>query len=58
VVLRSTVRRISPQHVLLEKNGQSITLDNDTVVVCAGGILPTPMLKEIGILVETKFGTA
>jgi len=28
------------------------------VIVCAGGILPTPMLKEVGIIVETKFGTA
>jgi len=28
------------------------------VIVCAGGILPTPLLKEIGVQVETKYGTA
>jgi hypothetical protein len=34
-----------------------IALPNDAIIVCAGGILPTPMLKEIGVMVETKFGT-
>jgi repressor of nif and glnA expression len=34
-----------------------VKLANDAVIVCAGGILPTPMLKEMGIRVETKFGT-
>jgi len=58
IMLRSTVVRIAPQHAHLDQNGEAITLDNDAVIVCAGGILPTPMLKEIGILVETKFGTA
>jgi thioredoxin reductase (NADPH) len=28
------------------------------VIVCAGGILPTPFLKTIGIEVETKYGTS
>jgi hypothetical protein len=28
------------------------------VLVVGGGLLPTPMLKEIGIIVETKYGTA
>jgi hypothetical protein len=31
---------------------------NDAVIVCAGGILPTPLLKEIGVIVETKHGKA
>lgn len=34
-----------------------ITLDNDAVIVCAGGILPNGFLKEIGITVETKYGS-
>jgi hypothetical protein len=33
-------------------------LKNDAVIVCAGGILPTPFLKEIGVQVDTKYGTA
>ncbi len=31
---------------------------NDRVIVQAGGILPTELLRSIGIEVETKFGTA
>jgi hypothetical protein len=34
-----------------------VTPANDAIIVCAGGILPTPFLKEIGVMVETKFGT-
>jgi hypothetical protein len=30
---------------------------NDDVIVNVGGILPTPLLKEIGIEIETKCGT-
>jgi len=33
-------------------------MPNDAVIVNAGGILPTAFLKEIGIDVETKYGTA
>lgn len=43
--------------VALEYGGQIIELANEAIIVCAGGILPTPFLKEIGIMVETKFGT-
>ena len=39
-------------------NDRDICIDNDAVIVCAGGILPTPFLKSIGIEVETKYGTA
>ncbi len=58
VRLNSNVQRIGPKTVQLEQEGATASLDNDAVIVCAGGILPTPMLKEIGILVETKYGTA
>lgn len=57
VILSSTVARIDPASVYLTHGGQTMHLENDAVVVCAGGILPTPMLKEMGIRVETKFGT-
>jgi thioredoxin reductase (NADPH) len=57
VVLGSTVTRIEAEHLILEC-GQALQLPNDAVIVCAGGILPTPMLKEMGIRVETKYGTA
>ena len=56
VMLGSNVSRIEPECVHLEC-GEAVRLANDAVIVCAGGILPTPMLKEMGIRIETKFGT-
>lgn len=56
--LSSTVSSISEHEVLLEQNGETVKLGNDAVIVNAGGILPTGFLKETGISVETKFGTA
>jgi thioredoxin reductase/ferredoxin len=57
VWLGSKVTRVEPLRVTIDRGGETVTLDNDQVIVCAGGVLPTPMLKEIGIRVETKFGT-
>jgi len=57
VLLKSTVKEIREDGVTLEQDGKVIDIPNDAVIVSAGGILPTPMLKEIGIQVETKFGT-
>jgi thioredoxin reductase/ferredoxin len=58
VMLKSNVKNLSSQGVSIEQDGKLHEMKNDAVIVCAGGILPTPFLKEIGILVETKFGTA
>jgi len=58
VVLQSQVRRIGERAVVLDRAGEEMAVENDVVIVCAGGILPMPMLKAIGIEVETKFGTA
>lgn len=58
VMLKSNVKGVTKDKVTLEYQGQIIELANDAIIVCAGGILPTPFLKEIGIMVETKFGTA
>lgn len=57
VALSSNVMHIEPNHIHLDLGNETERLANDIVIVCAGGILPTPMLKEIGIRVETKFGT-
>jgi thioredoxin reductase (NADPH) len=56
VLLSSTVSKIEEGHVHLEHEGKAVCHENDGVIVCAGGILPTGMLKEIGIKVETKYG--
>jgi len=58
VLLQSNVKKIGAKDVALEQQGKKIEMANDAVIVCAGGVLPTPFLKEIGILVETKYGTA
>jgi thioredoxin reductase len=56
VMLKSNVKGVTEDKVTLEHQGQMIELANDAIIVCAGGILPTPFLKEIGIMVESKFG--
>jgi thioredoxin reductase len=58
VLLKSNVKEIGAKNVVLDHDGNRIDLRNDAVIVCAGGILPTPFLKEIGVMVETKYGTA
>lgn len=58
VRLKSTVKSIEENKLALEQEGKTLEIPNDAVIVCAGGILPTPFLKEIGVMVETKFGTA
>lgn len=50
LALGSTVKRFVERSVPLDQGGQSVSVKNDTVIVCAGGVLPTPMLKEIGVL--------
>jgi thioredoxin reductase len=58
VLLKSNVRQIAPQQVSIEQNGELHTVQNDAVIVSAGGVLPSEFLKRIGISVETKYGTA
>jgi thioredoxin reductase (NADPH) len=58
VMLNSNVRQITPQDVAIEHVGQLVKVPNDTVIVNAGGVLPTDFLRRIGIYVETKYGTA
>ena len=58
VALHCEVKSISPDAVVLEQQGRRGQLKNDAVIVCAGGTLPTPMLKEMGVLVDTYYGQA
>lgn len=55
-LLESTVQEISPDGVVLKSGEQLLARPNDAIIVCAGGELPTPMLKKIGIQVDTHFG--
>jgi thioredoxin reductase (NADPH) len=58
VMLSSQVTNITATTVSIEVGGQIREVPNDHIIVCAGGILPTPFLKKIGINVEERFGTA
>ena len=58
VLMSSNVKEITDDKVTINANDKDVTIDNNAVIVCAGGILPTPFLKSIGIEVETKYGTA
>lgn len=58
VLLSSNVKEILQSSVRIDLGGKLDEFPNDAVIVCAGGILPTPFLKKIGIAVDTKFGTA
>jgi thioredoxin reductase (NADPH) len=57
VMLNSGVKEILEREVIIDSEGQRQTFKNDAVIVCAGGLLPTPLLQKIGIRFETKFGT-
>lgn len=57
VLLSSNVKTIEADRVHLTHGDKTCSIENDAVIVCAGGILPTGMLKEMGIQVETKFGS-
>lgn len=57
ILLSSNVKQIHENSVEIEHDGNIVTIDNDAVIICAGGVLPTPFLKKTGIEVETKYGT-
>ncbi len=58
VLLSSNVEEIGADSVALDQSGRKIKIRNDAVLVCAGGILPTTFLKDVGVQVDTKYGTA
>jgi thioredoxin reductase/NAD-dependent dihydropyrimidine dehydrogenase PreA subunit len=58
VRLESEVESIGERDVQLKSPQGAQQLDNDAVVVCAGGVLPTELLRRAGIEFATKYGTA
>lgn len=57
IYLKSGVKSIEKKTLIIKYGDQESEIPNDAVIVCAGGTLPTPFLKSIGVMVETKFGT-
>jgi len=58
LLMSSNVKQIETDKVVVKTKDDEVCIDNDAVIVCAGGILPTTFLKSVGINVDTKFGTA
>jgi thioredoxin reductase/ferredoxin len=58
IMLNSAVKQILETEVVIEADGREQNYPNDAVIVCAGGLLPTPLLQKMGIQFETKFGAA
>jgi thioredoxin reductase (NADPH) len=55
--LESQVEQIDADTVRIKTKQGSITIRNDAVIICAGGVLPTQFLHNAGVQVETKYGT-
>lgn len=58
LLLESNVLEIHPATVALSQSGRRLEIANDAVIVNVGGVLPTALLKELGVTVETKYGAA
>lgn len=58
VRLESQVLRIESDAVLLNTTEGELHLPNQAVIVCAGGVLPTTLLQQLGVAFATKYGTA
>ncbi|WP_177418929.1 NAD(P)-binding domain-containing protein [endosymbiont of Lamellibrachia barhami] len=58
VLMNSNVKSFTEKQVTIEQQEDLIEIPNDAAIVCAGGILPTGFLKQIGVEVDTKHGTA
>ncbi len=57
LLMQSQVIEIEDNKVRLKLPADEVALENDAVIISAGGVLPTAFLKSIGIEVETKHGT-
>ncbi len=58
LMLQSQIDLIAESHVELTGPSGRKSIDNDDVIVCAGGVLPKDLLESIGIEFSTKRGEA
>ncbi len=58
VRMKTEVKSVASDCVELVGEDGAATVANDVVVVQAGGVLPTALLKQLGVTIETKYGTA
>ncbi len=58
VMLNARVCSIERDRIAIEQDGVTKVWRNDAVIICAGGLLPTSLLADIGVSVQRKYGTA
>jgi len=58
LLLGSELLEIAPEAVRLRGASGELQRPNDAVIVCAGGVLPIPLLQQMGIAFQTKHGSA
>lgn len=58
LLLSSEVLEIAADSVRLQAPAGGLQRPNDAVIVCAGGVLPMPLLQQMGISFQTKHGSA
>lgn len=56
IALKSEVLEIRSDSVRLSTQGGEREIENDSVIVCAGGILPSAFLRSCGVELETVHG--
>ncbi len=57
ILWSTNVIQNDPHQVIIKKeDGSEFNLENDYLFIFAGGELPTPFLKQMGIEIDTKFG--
>jgi len=55
-IFNSGVKAILPDSVSIITDQEETTYPNQAVIICAGGVLPTGLLKAMGVSVTTKYG--
>lgn len=58
ILFKAQAKQIAPEVVALEVGGAAQQLQNDYVLVFAGGVLPTAFLEKAGVKVKTMKGEA
>jgi len=57
LALQTQIANIGTDRITLRKGKEEVEIRNDAVIVCAGGDLPTPFLKKLGVQVEAHYGS-
>lgn len=56
VMMQTNLTRIEAGNATLDIDGNIVRTPCDNVIICAGGVLPTKLLQDIGIRTVTKYG--